>query len=996
MHRPSFFLGPSRGCSLLSRTTTAPGCCAFFPRYSVFFSSLPSSARSLTNAAVPASSSVDKVTRAPPAHAVEDLGVRLAAFSSLRALISFYAHNAPRLGLGHRLVVLARVSVLVPGVLSELRGSDALALLSDPVDLLLAELTRDLTPRELERLDTRALASALLSLARLRGTCGKLAGGLSQPRTRSISREEAQRGALLTHRCTILDKLAELCFHAASSRVRALPPRALAMTCYAGARLGLADAGFLHRASCAAFPALALEKGSPVFEEPAASSSLAGGAPPYIPPGAHKLAARRSLLCPFEPEEAEMMATALATWRRALPSCSLAASQGPAPTSSYGRSRSADVDRLVAASLTALLSVLTPYLPYLPPKTLATLAWAAAALRLRSDPTFHTALAAEVATRAMSAAGAMHDASCVQSSSAVARSTRSTDLQALLCGAEELRARFELVVGGATRGSKAPLAAVGKITPRTLITVLRAAASTVRSSDVEGGVTAPALFAPLLGGGSAFFSAMIAATRARGGSMDSTLLSSLVWSLARSRYIGPDDITSELWKDIRDAYQASPISSWSPFPVGEVLSAEVQTALASASQGVRIPCALSSQPAPPTLPAIEVSTDPLRPRNHLLPAGAEGPTQGPPLLRLSGLRTHHAATVLWATTVASVSARGLARSAVASLALPGRAAAYSLPALAQLMWAAGIQGAGIAGANENGKCWGDMHAGVPDDAVYAGFSAGWSHVVDLVRVSEAKVALGYAPHSPLFRQVADAPPGASDTVDNFHARDWDGLANDLMMPAPPGSAVARLQAQLYTSWLALSLDALTPTAGGGTHPCGTLPPSVVAALAALPMPLRVVWRAAVASVEPCVSPLQESVVTTLARLGVRCLPEAVTPEGLSVDALLCSSNGPSIAVEMNGPHHYVGGDAHVAMAASAAASRWTLDRDDYEEGMPAPRSVLVPTLKTAAKQRWLAASGFRPVSISWLDWQRAPSTEERAELFEAKGIPLAARGMAES
>ena len=91
------------------------------------------------------------------------------------------------------------------------------------------------------------------------------------------------------------------------------------------------------------------------------------------------------------------------------------------------------------------------------------------------------------------------------------------------------------------------------------------------------------------------------------------------------------------------------------------------------------------------------------------------------------------------------------------------------------------------------------------------------------------------------------------------------------------------------------------------------------------------------------------------------------------DAFSCSG----IAIEVDGPHHYVEREAHSATKPSG--------------GTRGSGSKLVPTLKTIAKRRWLAALGYRLVVVPYTAWGEAPSSQERAELLFDLGVPIPSR-----
>ena len=377
---------------------------------------------------------------------------------------------------------------------------------------------------------------------------------------------------------------------------------------------------------------------------------------------------------------------------------------------------------------------------------------------------------------------------------------------------------------------------------------------------------------------------------------DPASCAAIAWAFARSRY--EDDRTPALWAGIVAAMRSR-------------ATAAARKAAVAAAAG----------PAPP---------------------GA--PTAAPTL------RANHLASVLWATARVSVAAPSLAEATLRHMAAVG-VAGYSIPALAQVLWAAALQG-------------------VYDRAVW---DAALTHAVDLALV-RARGARG----------------GGSGGGARGHADDPDHVVAALLRtPGEGGTAATKLQVQLHTAVLGATLEA------------GWTPPTQEVAAAAG------VWRQAAALAAPRPSKLQADVLRVLTAAEVAPLSEFVTPAGLVVDVLVpapvTAAGRPAWAIEVQGPTHFVRGvDAVLrnagAAAAAAAASpaehvhaRDTLLGHAGEPGGGGGGgAALVPTLATRAKHRWLAAGGYTVVPVTWREWAEYPSTQEKCDLLASKGIPIPA------
>lgn len=270
-----------------------------------------------------------------------------------------------------------------------------------------------------------------------------------------------------------------------------------------------------------------------------------------------------------------------------------------------------------------------------------------------------------------------------------------------------------------------------------------------------------------------------------------------------------------------------------------------------------------------------------------------------------------------------------------------------------------------------------------------------------------------------FRRVASLVASASHggTTHGAHRGDFPAAmlavseesAGPRFLPA-----VRAAQSQLYMAWLGLSLEGHKIQATA----------SVAAALDAMPPALISTWRSAYAAsnTHNHRSLLHAEVSRLLGLAGIEHSCEVLLPEGLCVDVVVPAAQAnvgvrrspalqrkPHVVLEVNGPSHYapaVQAAPEVPHASGAArggalGTVWpedtklpphaltslkglTLDTDDplVTPGAAPP----VPSLRTRARSRWLAAAGYETVTLDWAEWASHPSTEERLELLAEKGL----------
>jgi hypothetical protein len=369
-----------------------------------------------------------------------------------------------------------------------------------------------------------------------------------------------------------------------------------------------------------------------------------------------------------------------------------------------------------------------------------------------------------------------------------------------------------------------------------------------------------------------------------------------------------------------------------------------------------------------------------------------------------GTRPSHLSTLAWALASASVPAR----TAVGGIldAAAARPAAFSVPALTVLAWAGAMQGS----------------------LTPARLGPMLEHVVDVAGEKAAGTRERAA--------GKDAPP--------VRPGDPDIHAGELLLSRPTAPGVARMQAQLRMALLGLALDGRPEDTAEGQEVEATVPPAVLAAWtaalhAAQPRASRL--QAEASRVLTSVGLPHSAEHVTAEGL----LVDAWISQDAARAAAAGAGHSPAvwdafprgIAITLNGPLQHCAavpgfnaGHGEVVsqggldvelpgMVEPVAARRVWADLRDLEDslrnglgeggrraargaedegeltasGIPfadlaALSRALAPALRTARKARWLRALGFKPVSLSFVEWEGALSTQERAELLSAAGVPV--------
>ncbi len=375
--------------------------------------------------------------------------------------------------------------------------------------------------------------------------------------------------------------------------------------------------------------------------------------------------------------------------------------------------------------------------------------------------------------------------------------------------------------------------------------------------------------------------------------LDGGSLAGVAWALARSGFSG--SASAAVWAQLAAAAEGAADAASTP-PAGAAGSGDDGFANGAHTR---------------TRAALEALATAVGARGSAVGGVTVGGAARPPAPRL---RPGDRASLLWSLTTASVRAVALAARSLEHAA--AAAPAYALPAIAQLLWAAAVQG-------------------VLEDAPGAARAAGVLEYVTTAAGAAAGAAVG----------DGGAPPAAG--------ADPDAIAPWLLRDAEPSSASLRASARIAKAQLFEVLIALRCGGGGEGAAAATL---------ALPAGAEAAWAAAYRRSTP---PPAEHVGDVLRVLRVAGLPheaEAHASCGLRLDALL-PLPGASVALEAQGP-------ASFSRAGGGKGSAPAL------------------TLAAAARVRWIAGAGLRPVLVTAGEWADNPSTDEKCALLAAKGLPI--------
>jgi len=404
--------------------------------------------------------------------------------------------------------------------------------------------------------------------------------------------------------------------------------------------------------------------------------------------------------------------------------------------------------------------------------------------------------------------------------------------------------------------------------------------------------------------------------------LDAPALANLAWALARTAFEG--SATPALWAQIAACADGAVGSALAALPRGDGGGAapegggEGKSAAAAAAEKERRTRA--------ALAALATSVGALPPPPSGGGGGAAAAPPPPSAPAPPPLRPGDLSAIVWSLTAASVPAAPLAARALAHAA--AAAPSYSLPALAQLLWGAGVQGA----------------LGAPGAAAAA------------VAVCEyVATAVGAA---------AAAAAGASGGGGGGGGdADPDAVAEWLLTEAEPPTPALRALARIAKAQLHEGICALRFSGEGGEAAAG-------AAEAALPPGAAAAWAAAArrsgeaAAAAPPAAALAADVGRVLKLAGVPHEAGAAAWGGrLRCDFFLpLPGGGGGRAVEVQGPASFQRGAGRAAAPAL--------------------------TLAAAARVRWLQGAGLRPVVVTAAEWADNPSTDEKCALLAQKGLPI--------
>lgn len=363
-------------------------------------------------------------------------------------------------------------------------------------------------------------------------------------------------------------------------------------------------------------------------------------------------------------------------------------------------------------------------------------------------------------------------------------------------------------------------------------------------------------------------------------------------------------------------------------------------------------------------------------------------------LRQKQLRASEISSLLWSLTTSSFGGTGAQDFARSALTLvKERPFFFSLPALAQTLWACSLQN------------------------VYDGdaFRAAFEHILSTSEMMSTDYARKKVAAMKSNSGYMNRPPPNPDSVLSF-----------LLDEEPPihlASGVTKIQSQLFIALLGLQLDAPNET----HKVLSALPPAAVGA-----------WRRALLRQTPKTSRFQSDVSRILSLSGVPHVQEHATASGLICDLLLTPPHQPlsdgstssplqeekmgsQTVIEVQGPTHFIRGEevsnalakdfsgaltlradaallrAKQRYTATTAASTSSAVEDPLSRilfgglgsgstAMEAARKLLQPTIKTQAKLRWLQSLGYTVKTVDFIEWNDAVSTEDKQELLEIKGI----------
>ena len=353
-------------------------------------------------------------------------------------------------------------------------------------------------------------------------------------------------------------------------------------------------------------------------------------------------------------------------------------------------------------------------------------------------------------------------------------------------------------------------------------------------------------------------------------------------------------------------------------------------------------------------------------------SGAFGPLETTTTNINTTTHSSHFSTIVWAATQSSAPA-----TPVCNLALHHAAAcpqAYTLQALAQLLWAAILQGA-------------LSYPGRDNDSP--------SNLICFKRILEYILLAAEAAMDSHKKGGLD-PNTPSDV-----------LASSLLLPSQSGM-VKRVQAQLWLSLVgATGVEESTLSSSSTSTSTSSSSNNISSSnslLSIVPSHVASVWKLAALEKGWIASPpkfladvsrvlglagLAHHVGTPSADLS-RSSPwdlHGVLGMGITMPLARQEHSGP-LFLDVQGPRHFVNAPLQHFETTPLSRRASSLDWDDSLSHLSALSAQLLPSLSTKVRADLVAQAGCTVVPVNYAEWECRPSTDEKMELLGSKGIPI--------
>jgi len=356
---------------------------------------------------------------------------------------------------------------------------------------------------------------------------------------------------------------------------------------------------------------------------------------------------------------------------------------------------------------------------------------------------------------------------------------------------------------------------------------------------------------------------------------------------------------------------------------------------------------------------------------------------------ISYLNSSQMATFAWGTTTSSIPAPELLEKILQYIQY--KVVSFSIPALAQIIWACAVQNV------------------YNYDATYKIYE----HILTITEKEQSEFS-------------ASRPSKISGTK----FRSPDIVARYLLLPMnnlpkENQNGIRKLQAQLYTGLLGLQMHSLaTPMSNENKE--------ILHRIKNLFTPEKIsLWKEALYANDIKVSKLQTDVSRVLSAARIPHIQEYASPEGLICDILIndraivntyinnqkekINANLKGIVVEIQGPTHFICGIDIIQNLVRDATGNIKFHPSDMvlskhgttnisdnivftqpimDNNLKLEKSLLISTLRTQTKQRWLEQLGYKVITVNFIEWNNVPSTDEKMELLYEKGIPISKKLLA--